>query len=158
VLATPLYDDLAAELHEDASARLREHLALLGCSTCAGPRPASGVSGYQDPTGGHEEDAVANHRERPASRGTALPDAGPVACRWGRRADPGNASLGAGYPWPWSNKRQPAGALTRHRLHGCQPVGMLPSELPCVYISKATHSSLRPASDAGTWSGLRTDR
>ena len=33
VLATPLYDDLAAEMHEDASARLREHpAALRGCS------------------------------------------------------------------------------------------------------------------------------
>ena len=28
-------------------------------------RPASGVSGYQDPARGHEEGAVANHRERP---------------------------------------------------------------------------------------------
>src|ERR1039457_2533312 len=32
---------------------------------CAVARPASGVSGYQDPSGGHEEGAVANHRERP---------------------------------------------------------------------------------------------
>jgi hypothetical protein len=32
VLATSLYDDPAAELHEDASARLRDHPALLGCS------------------------------------------------------------------------------------------------------------------------------
>ena len=32
LLATSLYDDPAAELHEDASARLREHLALPGCS------------------------------------------------------------------------------------------------------------------------------
>ena len=32
VLATPLYDDPAAELDDDASARLREHLALPGCS------------------------------------------------------------------------------------------------------------------------------
>src|SRR6266436_2417790 len=31
-IATSLYDDPAAELHEDASARLREHLALPGCS------------------------------------------------------------------------------------------------------------------------------
>lgn len=73
----------------------------------------------------------------------------------GRHADPGNASLGVGYPWPWSNRRQPAGVLAKHRPHGCQPVGMVPSELPCVYISNSTHSSLRPASDAGTWSGLR---
>jgi hypothetical protein len=33
---------------------------------------------------------------------------------------------------------------------------MLPSELPCVYISKATHSSLRPASDAPHWSDSET--
>jgi hypothetical protein len=32
VLAPSLYDDPAAELHEDASAGLREHPALLGCS------------------------------------------------------------------------------------------------------------------------------
>ncbi len=32
VLATSLYDDPAAELHEDASARLREQLPLPGCS------------------------------------------------------------------------------------------------------------------------------
>lgn len=69
-----------------------------------------------------------------------------------------NASLAAGYPWPWSNKRQPPGFLTKHRLHGCQPVGMVPSGWPCVYISNSTHSSLRPASDAGTWLGFRTDR
>jgi len=30
--------------------------------SCAGPRPASGVSGYQEPAGGNEEGAVANHR------------------------------------------------------------------------------------------------
>jgi hypothetical protein len=40
--------------------------------SCADPRPASRVSGYQDPAGGHEEGAVANHRERPVSRDTAL--------------------------------------------------------------------------------------
>jgi len=35
MLATSLYDDPAAELHEDASARLREHLALPGaCGPC----------------------------------------------------------------------------------------------------------------------------
>jgi hypothetical protein len=56
----------------------------------------------------------------------------------------------AGYPWPWSYKRQPTWVLTRQRLQGCQPVGMVPSELPCVYISNWTHSSFRPALDAGT--------
>ncbi len=45
--------------------------------SCAGPRPASGVSGYQDLAGGHEEGAVANHRERPVSRDTALR----ISCR-----------------------------------------------------------------------------
>jgi hypothetical protein len=40
--------------------------------SCARPRPASGVSGHHCPAGGHEEGAVANHRERPASRDTAL--------------------------------------------------------------------------------------
>src|SRR5580698_7071353 len=29
----------------------------------------------------------------------------------------------------------------KHRLHGCQATGIVPSELPCVYISKLTHSS-----------------
>jgi hypothetical protein len=32
VLATSLYDDPAAELHENGSARLPEHPAHLGCS------------------------------------------------------------------------------------------------------------------------------
>jgi hypothetical protein len=40
-------------------ARLREHLALPGCSILRRSCPASGVSGYLDPAGGHEEDAVA---------------------------------------------------------------------------------------------------
>src|SRR6266581_5420369 len=75
LLATSLYDDPAAELHEDASARLREHLALPGCSILR--RSSSGVSGYQDPAGGHEEGAVTNHRERPVSRDTALR----ISCR-----------------------------------------------------------------------------
>ncbi len=30
--------------------------------SCAGPRPASGVSGYQDPASGHEEVAVESQR------------------------------------------------------------------------------------------------
>ena len=77
LLATSLYDNPAAELHEDASARLGEHPALPTARSCAGPRPASGVSGYQVPAGGHEEGAVANHRERPVSRDTALR----ISCR-----------------------------------------------------------------------------
>ena len=40
--------------------------------SCAGPCPASGVRGYQDPAGGHEEGAVANHRARSVSRDAAL--------------------------------------------------------------------------------------
>ena len=71
VLATSLYDDPAAELHEDASARLREHLASPAARSCAGPRRASGVSGYQDPAGGHDEGAVANHRKATGSRDDA---------------------------------------------------------------------------------------
>jgi hypothetical protein len=66
LLATSLYEDPAAELHEDASARLREHLPFPGCRPCAVARPASGVSGCQEPAGGHEKGAVANHGERPA--------------------------------------------------------------------------------------------
>ena len=65
VLATSLYDDPAAELHEDASARLREHPALLGCSISRRPSPPSSVSGHRGsrcrPRGGHR----AYHRERP---------------------------------------------------------------------------------------------
>ncbi len=49
VLATSLYDDPAAELHEDASARLGEHLALPGCSILCRSSPGVGASGYQDP-------------------------------------------------------------------------------------------------------------
>jgi hypothetical protein len=40
--------------------------------SCAGLTPASGVSGYLDPADGREEGALADHRERPVSRGTAL--------------------------------------------------------------------------------------
>jgi hypothetical protein len=47
LLATSLYDDPAAELHEDASARLCEHLARPGCSILYRSSLASGVSGYQ---------------------------------------------------------------------------------------------------------------
>jgi len=72
VLATSLYDNPAAELHEDASARLRKHLALPGCSMLRRSSPSSGVSGYQDPTGAPRGGAVANHRERPVSRDTVL--------------------------------------------------------------------------------------
>jgi hypothetical protein len=72
VLANSLYDDPAAELHEDVSARLREHLPSPGCSILRLSRPASGVSGYQDPAGGDEEGAVANHRERQVLGTTAL--------------------------------------------------------------------------------------
>ena len=53
VLGTSLYDDQAAELHEDASARLREHVPSTGVArSCAIARSAFGLSGYQDPAGG----------------------------------------------------------------------------------------------------------
>ena len=57
MLATSLYDDPAAELHEHVSARIREHLALSGPAArpYAGSRPASGDSGCQDRADGHEE-------------------------------------------------------------------------------------------------------
>jgi len=42
VLATSLYDDPAAELHEDASARLGEDLALPGCSILYQSSPGVG--------------------------------------------------------------------------------------------------------------------
>ena len=48
--ATSLNDDQVAELHEDASARLREHLVLRGCSILRrSSRPASGARRCQDP-------------------------------------------------------------------------------------------------------------
>jgi hypothetical protein len=80
VLATSLYDDPTAELHEDASAGLREHLALPGClilRPVRARRPALAATGV--PFGGHEEGTVANHRERPVSRDTALR----ISCRIG---------------------------------------------------------------------------
>src|SRR5215467_4588163 len=64
VSATSSCDDPAAELHEDAWARLREHLTLPGCPILRRSSPASSLSGYQDPACWHEEGAVANHRER----------------------------------------------------------------------------------------------
>ena len=48
MLATSLYEDPAAGLHEDALARLREHPALLGCSTLRRLSPRSSL-GHQDP-------------------------------------------------------------------------------------------------------------
>src|ERR1017187_8852393 len=59
LLATSLYEDPSAGLHEDASARLREHPALLGCSILRRPSPPSSVGGHQHPAGGHEEGTVA---------------------------------------------------------------------------------------------------
>jgi len=44
----------------------------LAARSCAVARPSSGVSGYQDPAGDHEEGAEANHRERPVLGTTAL--------------------------------------------------------------------------------------
>jgi hypothetical protein len=95
VLATSLYDHPAGELHEDASTGLREHLALPGCSILRRSSPGigreRGVSGYQDPAGGHEEDAVANHRERPVFRDTALR----ISCRiWRKTTTSGQGGPG----------------------------------------------------------------
>jgi hypothetical protein len=53
LLATPLNDDQVAELHEDASARLREHLVSAAAQSCTDPRarvwreavPGSGQDG-----------------------------------------------------------------------------------------------------------------
>jgi hypothetical protein len=59
VLATSLYEDPSAGLHEDASARLREHPALLGCSILRRTSPPSSAGGHQHPAGGHEEGTVA---------------------------------------------------------------------------------------------------
>lgn len=59
LLATSLYDDPAAELHEDASARLREHPLPRLLDLAPGTRMPSWVS-HQDPAGCHEEGAVAN--------------------------------------------------------------------------------------------------
>jgi hypothetical protein len=38
LLATPLYEHPSAELHEDASASVREHPARVGCSILCRPR------------------------------------------------------------------------------------------------------------------------
>ncbi len=59
LLATSLFEDPAAGLHEDASARLREHPALLGCLILRQFSPPSSVGGHQDLAGGHEENTVA---------------------------------------------------------------------------------------------------
>ncbi len=59
VLATSLYEDPSAGLHEDASARLREHPALLGCSILRRTSPPSSAGGHQHPAGGHEKGTVA---------------------------------------------------------------------------------------------------
>src|SRR5260221_14496124 len=54
-IATSLYDDPAAELYEDASARLGEYPAVLGCLILRRASPPSTVGGHQDLAGGHEE-------------------------------------------------------------------------------------------------------
>ncbi len=59
LLATSLFEDPAAGLHEHASARLREHRALLSCLILRRSWPLSSVGGHQDLAGGHEEDTVA---------------------------------------------------------------------------------------------------
>src|SRR6266853_2048989 len=59
LLATSLYEDPSAGLHEDASAILREHPALLGCSILRRTSPPSSAGGHQHPAGGHEKGAVA---------------------------------------------------------------------------------------------------
>jgi hypothetical protein len=82
VLATSLYDQPAGELHEDASAGLREHLALPGCSILRRSSPGIRRERLPGSAGGHEEDAVANHRERAVFRDTALR----ISCRIWRKA------------------------------------------------------------------------
>src|SRR5258708_40074794 len=77
MLATLLYEDPSAGLHEDAPARLREHPVLLGCSILRRPSPPSSVGGHHDPAGGYEEGHRGHHRERPDFRDTALR----VTCR-----------------------------------------------------------------------------
>src|SRR6266851_9007828 len=59
LLATSLFEDPAAGLHEHASARLREHRALLSCLILRRSWPLSSVGGHQDLAGGHEEYTVA---------------------------------------------------------------------------------------------------
>ena len=59
LLATALFEDPAAGLHEDASARLREHPALLGCLILRRSSPPYCVGGNRDLAGGHEEGTVA---------------------------------------------------------------------------------------------------
>ncbi len=88
LLATSLYEDPSAGMHEDASARLREHPAPVGCSILRRPSPPCSVSGHRGsrcrPRGGHR----AHHRGRPDFRGTALrvsclPNTGRSASRTG---------------------------------------------------------------------------
>jgi hypothetical protein len=51
--------DPAAGLQEDASARLPEHPALLGCLILRRSSPPSNVGGHQNLADGHEEGSVA---------------------------------------------------------------------------------------------------
>jgi len=52
LLATSLYDDPAAELHEGVSARLRAHLAVPGGSILRRSFPSDRRGGEQDPANG----------------------------------------------------------------------------------------------------------
>jgi hypothetical protein len=76
LLATSLYEDPSAGMHEDAR-QGSVSIPLLGCSILRRPSPPSSASGHRGarcrPRGGHR----AHHRERPEFRDTALR----VSCR-----------------------------------------------------------------------------
>jgi hypothetical protein len=58
LLATSLYGDPSAGMLEDASARLGEHPAPVGCSILGRPSPPYSVSGHPGSAAGHEEGTV----------------------------------------------------------------------------------------------------
>jgi hypothetical protein len=59
LLAASLYEDQSVGLHEDASARRREHPGLLCCSILRGPSAASSVGGHEDPLAATRDGIVA---------------------------------------------------------------------------------------------------
>ena len=72
LLATSLYDDPAAELHEDVSARLRQHLPLPRCSILRRCSPVVRRERLPGSRWRPRRGAEANHRERPVLGTTAL--------------------------------------------------------------------------------------
>ena len=81
---TSLFEDPAAGLHEDASAGLPEHPALLSCLILGRSSTPSSVGCHQDFAGGHEEGTMAiteSDRILGTLRRGQVPNDAPMSCQ-----------------------------------------------------------------------------